>query len=117
MVQDAATLGRELQADEAPVGAVSVAANESRPFGPVHELDRAVMTEQQVLGDLPDRRVVGPTMAPHCEQELVLLAREPSRHRLALAPVQEAPEAGPELQQLPVLLVVKGTGRVRVAVG
>lgn len=55
--------------------------------GSIHELDDAVVSEQQVLGHLADRR--RPTVTADGEQQLVLGARQPDRLGLVLAPTQE----------------------------
>ena len=52
--------------------------------GSIHELDDAVVSEQQVLSHLADRRRTSVTA--DCEQQLVLGARQPDRLGLVLAP-------------------------------
>jgi hypothetical protein len=48
------------------------APDEARSLGAVHELDRAVMAEEELLGDVTDGRVVGSRMPTHGEQQLML---------------------------------------------
>ena len=54
----------------------------------VDELDNAVVSQQQVLGHLPDRGRLA--VASNGEQQLVLRSGEPDGLCLVLAPVLEA---------------------------
>ena len=63
----------------------------------VDELDDAVVSQQQVLGHLPDRRRLA--VAPNGQQQLVLRSGEPDGLRLLLAPMLKAAQAVPERQQ------------------
>ena len=54
----------------------------------VDQLDDAVVSQQQMLGHLADRRRLA--VAPYREQQLVLRAGEPDGPCLLLAPVLEA---------------------------
>jgi hypothetical protein len=54
------------------VVAVVLPAHQSGSFGAVDETDRAVVTEEQVFGDVTDRRAARVGVAPDRQQELVL---------------------------------------------
>ena len=71
-------------------------------LGPVDQPDHAVVPEQQVLGDVPDRRGAG-RVPPDREEELVLRRCDAGRDRLLLAPVQEAAELVAKRQQARVV--------------
>jgi hypothetical protein len=98
----------EPQADRAEVVRVGRPAQQARGLGPVDEADRAVMAEEQVLRDVADGGAPRVVVAADGEQELVLGRRQPGRRRLPLAPAQEAPQPGAELEQRAVL----GVGRL-----
>ena len=66
-----------------------------------------MVPEQEYLGDVADGRPVPVLPTPDGEQQLVLRRGEPDRRGLFLAPVQEAAEAGPELEETPVVSVGK----------
>jgi hypothetical protein len=51
---------------------VGCACDETLRFGAVDEADGAVVAQQQVAGDVPDRRVRGAWMPLDREQQLVL---------------------------------------------
>ena len=97
-IEHPTALRGELEPHETSVATVAVPAHQAGPLGPVDELDRAVVAEQEMLGDVTDRRIVGPGVTPHRQQELVLLARQAGGGGLVLTPAQEAPQAGSELQ-------------------
>lgn len=73
--------------DDALVVDVLDTLHQTRGDGPIHELDDAVMPEQQVLGQLPNRR--RPTVAADCQKQLVLRTGQPHCPGLGLAPTQE----------------------------
>ena len=80
------TFRRELQAHQAPIFSVAITVHEAGPLGSVDELDRAVVTEQQVAGDVADRWIVRPVVAAHGQEELMLLARQSRSGGLVLTP-------------------------------
>ena len=67
---------------------------------PVHQLDRAVMTQQQVTGEITDGGMLPTGVALDRYQQLMLGRSETNRTGLRLAPVQEAAQAGAEGQQV-----------------
>jgi len=71
-----------------------------RALGAVHETRRTVALQQQVVGDLADRRRLGARMALDRNQELMLDLRQASRDCLVFAPPLEAPQRDPERQQV-----------------
>ena len=93
----------ELQSDDPLVIAVRPAPDQPCGLGPVDQADCAVVSEQEVRGDVADRRPTRVGMTPHCEQELVLRGGEPDGLGLRLAPMEEAPKSVAELEQAPVV--------------
>lgn len=84
---------------ETPVHAVTAASHHPERLGPVHQLNHAVVAQQQIPSQLGDRGVLVTGMALDRDKELVLGRGEPDRPGFRLAPVQETPEAGTERQQ------------------
>jgi hypothetical protein len=107
LAEAATAEGGEGQADDPLVAPVGMAPDQSGSFRPVDELDRAVVPEQEDVGDLPDGRAGATGVPPDGEQQLVLCGREADCHRLCLAPVQEAAQAGPELEKTRVVRIGK----------
>ena len=106
MLEAGRAVRREHEPDLALVGAIRAALDEPRGHGPVDELDRAVVAQQEVVRHVPHRRTVGVTVTAHGQEELVLRGGQPGGPRLLLAPPQEPPQAGPELEQPGVVGVV-----------
>ena len=67
---------------------------------PVHQFDRAVVTQQQVTGEITDGGLLAAGVALDRDQQLMLGGGETNRAGLGLAPVQEAAQAGAERQQV-----------------
>ncbi len=84
------------------------AADEPGGFGAVDEADRAVVTQEQVVGDVADRRASGVRIPAYGQHELMLGRRQPHGAGLLLAPTEEAPETGAELEQPPVVVIGDG---------
>lgn len=103
-------LVREFHPHDAGVVGVRRPANDAGGFGAVHESDRAVALQQQVLGDLADRRRPRSRMALDRHQKLMLRGRESRLSGLLLAPAQEAPERDAEVQVLLEILFGRGNG-------
>src|SRR5262245_41634777 len=80
--QAAAAPRREAEPDDAPIVRVDLALDEPGAFGPVDELDGAVVAEQQMFRDVTDRRIA--RMAADGEQQLVLRRGQPGRLGLLL---------------------------------
>ena len=114
LAETAVPEGGEAQVDNSLVAPVGMAPDEAGGFRPVDQLDRAVVPEQEGLGDLPDGRTFPARVPPDREQQLVLRRREADGYRLCLAPAQEAAQAGPELEQTCVVLVGKIEGHIYI---
>jgi hypothetical protein len=104
--QAGGALGGEVQAHDAAVLGLRHPPHQPGGLGPVDQFHDAVVAQQQVVGDLPDRRGRA-VVAPDGEQQLVLRRREPGGAGLLLAPMEEPPDAVAELQQPPVVLVTQ----------
>jgi hypothetical protein len=88
---------RQPQPDDPLVVVVGHPRDQAGGDGSIDEPDDAVVAEQQVIGDLTDRR--GTAVAADGEQKLMLGGREPDIVGLLLAPVQEPPQPVPEREQ------------------
>ena len=91
---------------------VDRAFDEAVRFGSVDETDGAVVAEQEVAGDVPDRRTGGAWVALDREQQLVLSGGEVLSVGLLFAPAQELSEAGPEYEQALVIGIGRLPGHV-----
>ena len=100
-------LGGQLEPDLALVGPVGPAAHEPGGDRAVDELDRAVVAQQQVAGDVADRRTGRVVVAADREQQLVLRGGQTGGDGLPLAPAQEPAQAGPEAEQPRVVVMVE----------
>jgi hypothetical protein len=94
-----ASLG-ELNPGHPGVAGIRGAADEAGRLGAVHETHRTVALQQQVFGDLADRRRLGARMALDRNQELMLDVRQAGCACLVFAPPLEAPQRDPERQQV-----------------
>jgi hypothetical protein len=90
----------ELDPGHPGVLGIRAAAHEARRFGPVHQAHRAVAAQQQVIGDLTDRRGNVAGMALYRHQELMLDMRQAYRTSLVFAPALEAAQRDPEREQV-----------------
>ena len=86
---------------------VRLSADEVGALGSVHELDDAVVSEQQVVGDVGDAR--RRSMPTHGEQQLVLACSDPSSSGRLLAPAEEPPQAVAKREQPAEVLLVEPT--------
>jgi len=84
-VEETPTLAGEVEAHHASIPVVDDALDETALLGAVDELHRTVVPEQQVLGHVTDRGLARALVPSNGEQQLVLLAGEPSRCRLLVA--------------------------------
>ncbi len=107
LVEAPAAQRGQAQPDDPLVAPIGSTADQPGGFGSVDELDGAVVLEQEYLGDVSNGRPAPVLPAPNREQELVLRRGEPDRRGLFFAPVQEAAEAGAELEEPPVVNVGK----------
>lgn len=104
-VQAFLAIGCEPDAGETPVVVITPSLYQLCRLGAVHQLDGAVMTQQQIAGEIPDGRALRCWMALDRQQQLVLGRCQAYLTRLSLAPVQEPAQAGPEGQQVLVVLL------------
>ena len=95
--------------DDPRVLRVGGAPDKAGRFRPVHQLDRAVVPQQQVAREVADGRRDVSGVSLDRDQELVLDVSEPRGPGLGLAPVLETAQADPERQQVLEVL----TGRCR----
>src|SRR5439155_6986598 len=79
VLQTCLTLLGELEADDAVIVGVLSATHETRSLGPIDELDRAVVLEQQIGRGLTYRRPTFVRMTSHGEEQLMLHRRDPGR--------------------------------------
>jgi hypothetical protein len=94
----------EQQPHDPLVVVVVHALDEPGGDGAVHELDDAVMAQEQVVGDLADRRRAA-AVAADCEEQLVLGRRQSDLLGLVLAPSLEAAQPVAEREQALEVLV------------
>jgi len=105
------TCRRQAKAHDPLVVVVVDALDEPTGDGAVDELDHAVVAQQQVVGDLSDRR--RRAVAAYREQELVLCAGQADGFGLLLAPPLEAAEPITEGEQSPEVLVTQALSSLR----
>jgi hypothetical protein len=104
-LQGGAASAAEREPDDTTVRWVLHAGQETGRPGPLDQLDRAVVSQQERVRDITDRRARFPRMASDGEQELMLRGSQSDDPRLLFAPVQEAPKPGPEIQQAAIVVV------------
>lgn len=90
---------------DAMVVLVAVLDDEARCLGSIDETDRAVVTQQEVLGHIADRREFIACMAADGEHELVLRRGDAGSFGLLLAPLQEPTQCGAQGEQLAIVLI------------
>ena len=88
----------QLDADDALVGLVLYPFDKQSGLCAVDQLDHAVMAQEEVIGNLPDRRRLRP-MAADREEQLVLGGRQPNLSGLVLTPSLEATQTITEGEQ------------------
>jgi hypothetical protein len=103
---------REVQPHEPVIVVVDSAPNEPCGFGPIDEPNGAVMSKQQRLGHIADRRAARLPTSTDRQEELMLGRRQPYCNGLFLAPVQEATQTGAELEE--ALIVALGKLHVHI---
>ena len=81
----------------APVAIAAYALYQSALHQPVGQTHRAVMPDQQVLGDFSYRGAAGTGKRPNCQQELMLLRLEPLGMRFRLAEMKKAADLKAEV--------------------
>jgi hypothetical protein len=91
--------------DAAVLRVVAAALNQPKLLGAVDELDRAVMSGAEVVGDFSDVGPVRSGVSLDREQELVLGGGEPHRGGLFAAPSEELTKSDPEGEQPAVVQI------------
>jgi hypothetical protein len=99
LTQSTVTERGEVQPHDAVIAAIQPPAHESGVLRSIDEPDRAVVLQQQRVGYLADRRAPRIRVATDREQELVLRRGQSRGNRLLLAPLQEPPKPGAELEE------------------
>ena len=102
------TFGGQLEADDPLIGLVRDPSDQTSSDGAVDELDHAVMTQEEVLSDLPDGRST--IVAAYREEQLVLRRGQADAPCLVLTPVKEATQAVTEGEQTGEVLVGQTSG-------
>jgi len=97
----------EHEVHDPPVVLIHPPPHEPSLFGSIDELDRAVVAQEEMVGDVADggRRLV--FVAADGEEQLVLLPGETGGAGLLVAPVQEAAQRRAEAEELAVLIVAQ----------
>lgn len=102
-LEDSCPAVGQLKADDPAVLPVLHPLSPAASLDPVGELDRGVVAEEEIVGDVPDRRSLGITMAPDGEEELVLHVRQAPVPGLLFAPVIEATQLGTKGEEVSIL--------------
>ena len=99
----ALTLRSEAHPNDPVVVGIGGAPHQPGALGTIDELDCAVMLEQQVCGDVPDRRIAA--VPADRQQQLVLGGRQAGGPGLFLRPPHEPAQPVPESQQIGELVL------------
>lgn len=100
LIQAGLASGGEPDPCDTAVRWVRVTFHESGSGCAVHQLDHAVVPQQQVFGEVGDSGPLAVPVPLDCHQQLVLAGSEASPARLGLAPVHETAQAGAERQKV-----------------
>jgi hypothetical protein len=95
----------QAQSDDAVIVEVALTADESGGLGAIHETDGAVVSQEKVFGDVPDRRPSRIGMPSHDEEQLMLRRRQADRTGLLFTPAQKTTKGGAKREQCCVLIV------------
>jgi hypothetical protein len=101
----------EPQPNDTLIVGIGTPRDESGRHRAVHETDRAVMAQQQRLGDVTDRGIVRTRVTTDREQQLMLRRRQVDFGRLFFAPAQEAADTGAPFEE-PLIVGVGELGGV-----
>ena len=104
----------ELEPNQPMVVGVAHALDEASRVGPVHQSDRTVVAQEEVVGNLADGRSPGVGVAADGQQQLVLRRRQARLLGLLLAPAQEPAQPRPERQQI-LVIGIRQTHRLTIA--
>jgi chloride channel protein, CIC family len=92
---------------DAAVGGILDPAHQPGLVGPVDQAHGGVVAQVEVVGQLTDGRSPGVDVAPDGEEKLVLGGGQPGGPGLLLAPVEEGPEPGPQVEERAVVSLVE----------
>ena len=102
------TLGAEGEAHDSVIVRVDRTRDESGPLGAANQLDDAVVAQQEMVGDVSDRR--RSVVTPDGQQQLMLGRCEADGPGLPLRPPFEATQGVAEGEQLPEVRVGQCVG-------
>jgi hypothetical protein len=91
---------REGDTDHTLIGRVGSAPDQSVGSCAIDQADRAVMAQDEVLGQVANRGSLVAGVTANRQQQLVLGGCQPGRVGLLIAPAQEAAQSGAQLQQM-----------------
>lgn len=91
-------LRSEVQPDHPMVVFVARPTQQPCRLGSIHQLDGAVVAQQQLVGDVTDLGPTRITVSSDGKQQLVLGRGQPGRSCLSLAPMLEPPKASAKSQ-------------------
>jgi len=97
----------QVQSHRPGVVPVRTAVEQTGGLGPVDQFDRAVVAQEQVPGDVTDRRSPRIGVAADGQQQLMPRRREPGRSGLLCAPAEKPAQPGPKAQEPFVLWLVE----------
>jgi hypothetical protein len=97
------SFARDLNQDLAPIAAAWRSANKASIFQPVNQFNRAVMAQQEALGEIPDRGGGAGRDSPQGQQELVLRGIDSGVACRSLAEVEETTDLESKLRQRSVI--------------
>jgi len=95
----------EAEADDPMVFGIAASHHETGRVSAVDELDRAVVSKQQVVRNFTDSRTALVVVTADRQQQLMLSRGEARRARLLLAPTLETAQPGSQPQEAPVVLI------------
>ncbi len=107
LFQRVGALVRESQPDHASILGILDPLDQAQRTYPLRELDRAVVLQQQIPGNVTDRRSAGIIVAADGQQKLVMSRRQPDDLGLLLAPVQVLAQTRPQPQETLVIRVLQ----------
>jgi len=95
-----------MESDDTMVVLGPGANDEPYRFGPVDKADRAVVTKEQIIGNLADGWILWTAVPSNGEQKLMLRGRQAGSLCLLFTPSLEVAQTSPERQE-------SGVGRIR----
>lgn len=92
-------LGSEDQPGDAGVVGIRSSFHQAGLLDPVDQLARAVVSQEQIVGDFTDSGSAGVLMSAHGQEQLVLRRSQPGLSGLGFAPPHETAQPGAQGQQ------------------